>query len=376
MGILFDLGVAVQRQTLRGLDVVRLVLEPSPGRPSVEEVVAALRTRASVRAAPNHVLRVASHVLMLGATQVQPAPALGPLPTGTGLPGAGVTIGVVDTGIFPDQWFDDRVDFRDPEDVEFPPDNQKDVLPFFTGHGTFVTGIILQHAPGAQVVVRRVVDSHGDVSDATLAEALADMAGVDIINLSMGSQALDHDDAVGLLATANSLFKLWESHPELVVVAPAGNVVGPAGNDGAPAGNGRTSVDVWPGKFDPVVAVAALNQAGTAPASFSNFGDWVDVCSIGENLRSRFLHWTGEVEAPPLDKHGRGKRVSPEGPFTGWATWSGTSFATARVSAAIAAAINPAGGVDGPAAVRQLAAGPAPHAGCGAVVTPPGPAQP
>lgn len=360
VGELRRLGIEARQEPVRGTGVVRLqLLSSTPVQ--VGDLVQTLRRRhPAARVAPNHLLRPASHMHAVGTRAPEPAPALPELPTGENLPGRGVTIGVIDSGFCDHPWFGGRVEFRD-EDREAPPADTSQPLPFATGHGTFVTGVILQHAPGARIIVRGILNDEGEMSDDELGEAVAELEGVDILNLSLGTTGVDREEAVKLLATANSLFKLWQRKPEMVVVAPAGN-------DGK-------NIDFWPAKFDPVVAVAALDASGQSRASFSNFGDWVDACSQGEDVHSRFLDWEGDVEAPPLNKQGRGRKVKSD-PFTGWALWDGTSFASARVTGAIAAAMDLANGVDGPSAVRTLLEGARPVAGCGAVVQPRSPVAP
>ena len=59
--------------------------------------------------------------------------------------------------------------------------------------------------------------------------------------------------------------------------------------------------------------VAVGSWTGGERDSFSNCGPWVNAVAAGAGTVSRY--------------------PSPPSP-TGWATWSGTSFATARVSAA------------------------------------------
>src|SRR5207249_11866623 len=74
----------------------------------------------------------------------------------------------------------------------------------------------------------------------------------------------------------------------------------------------------------------------------SNFGEWVGAWSRGEDLSSTFVIWGSRW---PWGKRGlevpMGQPSPPAVPgrdrFTGWAVWSGTSFAAARVSGAIAA---------------------------------------
>jgi subtilisin family serine protease len=68
-----------------------------------------------------------------------------------------------------------------------------------------------------------------------------------------------------------------------------------------------------------VIGVASTNADGDQRASFSNWGDWCDCCTIGADVYSTFVYWNGAGTD-----------------FDGWATWNGTSFAAPRVSAAIA----------------------------------------
>ncbi len=57
----------------------------------------------------------------------------------------------------------------------------------------------------------------------------------------------------------------------------------------AAAGNSNSSSRHWPSAYDHVVAVAATNVSDQK-ASFSNFGDWVDVSAPGENITSTWDH--------------------------------------------------------------------------------------
>lgn len=116
--------------------------------------------------------------------------------------------------------------------------------------------------------------------------------------------------------------ELRERNPKIVVVAPAGN--------------GSTDTPWYPGAFKGVVCVGALGAEPTK-AGFSNWGPWVDVSAPGLRAKSTFLSCTRTPEqtdvlpgVPPLEHPGE-KQV-----FAGWAYWSGTSFAAARVTGAIA----------------------------------------
>ena len=101
----------------------------------------------------------------------------------------------------------------------------------------------------------------------------------------------------------------------------------------AAAGNQATDRPFWPAAFDSVLAVGAVDDEGGkwAPASYSNFGPWVDAVARGSNLQSTFGRGKTKVA--------QGATISPSDPsiaFDGWAEWDGTSFATPIAAAMIA----------------------------------------
>jgi hypothetical protein len=163
-----------------------------------------------------------------------------------------------------------------------------------SGHGTFVADLVRQLAPGCQLDMQGVLAGDGLGTDFSVAQALhrlaADVAAVSVVNLSLYCTPVD-----GLVpvAMANALDVLAERHPETVVVAAAGN-----------DGSSRPS---WPAAHPFVVAVGAADQ--TDPAVFSNRGSWVDFSARADGVVSQ------------------------------GAAWSGTSFAAAQVSGAVAAII-------------------------------------
>jgi subtilisin family serine protease len=144
-----------------------------------------------------------------------------------------------------------------------------------------------------------------------------------VLNLSLGGYTVDNRP---LPCACDVLTAALDANPDLVVVASAGN-----------DGHNRP---VWPAAMKPVVGVGAVGTDG-ARWSLSNFGEWVDAWSAGEDLPSTFLSW-------PSGRSPRTGALAP-GPrpgdaeedckvrFEGWASWTGTSFAAARVSGAIAA---------------------------------------
>jgi hypothetical protein len=66
-------------------------------------------------------------------------------------------------------------------------------------------------------------------------------------------------------------------------------------------------------------------------SSGSNWGPWLNCAARGESVSSLFVDWMGTTEDEPAS----GGSLT----FTGWANWSGTSFAAPKVTAAMAQAI-------------------------------------
>ena len=184
-------------------------------------------------------------------------------------------------------------------DIEGPRLDARGRLQCNSGHGTFVAGMVLGRAPGARVTAYQVFDDGMIVDDFAVARRLLHLAASD--------------------ATNKPYF-------------PAGHRV---------------------------VAVGAVLQDGSGRwrrACFSNYGPWVDACAPGVGLLSTFVDHDGplvpnEVLTQCLGQLGGEDRM-PAGRFTGWARWSGTSFAAPVAAAEIAAAI--AEGRGGPDAVRHV----------------------
>ena len=232
----------------------------------------------------------------------------------------------------------------------------------WSGHATFVTGLILQVAPGAVIELRAVLkeedkededvgeDGVGNASMgdswtgdtwalATELVRLAD-SGVDLVNLSLGTFT---DDGQAPLVLERAVERLSS---RVLLVAAAGNhgTVGPK-----PAGYGgpwpRQNSALWPAAFSDVIAVGAADIKGRI-AEFSPPVPWIDVYTRGVDLESTFLK--ARVRRPQ-------NRGTEE--FNGFARWSGTSFAAAVVSGAIAARIRPGSRSAKEAASDLLASG-------------------
>lgn len=245
--------------------------------------------------------------------------------------GKGITVAVLDTGIAEVSFAVDTGQGGNAEVPDADGDGRRDAP---AGHGTHVAGLVASVAAGAHIVARRILEGvAGIASDLSVAGALLENAGADIVNCSFSGPVLD--DGVPL-AVERALAML---PPTTVVVACAGN----QGTDRAQ----------WPAASKRVIAVGAI--AGEAPdwerPDFTNFGGWVDCCAPGVDVPSTFLR---EIEG-----------------FKGFASWSGTSMACPQVAGAIAA-IASRDGIDVRTAAFRLVQDPArPRLpGLGAIVDP------
>ena len=209
-------------------------------------------------------------------------------------------VATLDTGWaggLPDQLRSHLVpDVDDEEQVDANSDGRLDTQ---NGHGSFVAGVVHQHAPHLVIDPGKVLDTTGVGDDASITLELLETKAP-VINLSLGGYTEDDRPPIGMADAVRILRR------RAVLVAAAGNNA-----------SGRP---FWPAAFKGVLAVAAYDATGESPrrAQFSNFGHWVDLCAPGVDIVSTFVHFPGEPG------------------FEGWARWSGTSFASPFVAAVVA----------------------------------------
>jgi hypothetical protein len=190
------------------------------------------------------------------------------------------------------------------------------------GHGTFIAGVIEQHAPGCDIEVFRVLSTFGDGDEVAVSRILTELADrpdderPHLVNLSFGGYSV-----IGMDILDHAIRRLDQ----------AGSVVV------ASAGNESTCVPLYPAILPKVVSVGAID-ADDDPAPFTNYGPWVQACALGADVVSLFYEGFDGAEPPVAG-------VDPDR-FEGWAIWSGTSFAAPRVVAALA---------------REVAGGRTPH---------------
>lgn len=233
--------------------------------------------------------------------------------------GSGVRVAVIDTGVLSGVVEQHEWLYNPPKVVGQPEDA---LLGHYTGHGTFVAGVLRTMAPKAQVTVYEIMSIGGAVCESELIAKL-DTALNDthphIMSLSAGTRTRGTDVPLGL-----QLFRDQHlSATDTILVCAAGND-GDAGPF-APASLG------WP----EAVAVGALDANGSL-AAYSNrgpvgAGDWVNVYARGSDIVNAYPNgaytYTEPPQTPPAVVVFR----------NGMATWSGTSFSTPMVSGLLAA---------------------------------------
>jgi hypothetical protein len=283
-------------------------------------------TGGTVRIAPNHVLvGEQTPVTFTGEPRIQGGnatcarpearPKTLPLRTAQPADGQGVTIGVLDTGLFKHPWLAGPIVTRAGNAADTWDLNGDGFGDAEAGHGTFVSGLIRQVAPAAHIVDVKVLDSHGVGDDFTVAQAMEQQlpAGVTIVNLSLGGYTQDDSAPLAMAGVLRAM-----RGKGAAIVAAAGN-----------AGRRRP---FWPAAFKQVVGVGAVDRGktGWTRPGWSNYGYWVDAVARGANVASTYaLGATTNV----VDPHNPGgTKVT----FDGWARWDGTSFATPVVAAYLA----------------------------------------
>jgi thermitase len=256
-------------------------------------------------AAPNHVF--VSAPFEHGGPFGPPVPAVAPLTRRDNTVVGQVPVAVVDTGIWRDSPLPEASYIAFAEDYQADTDVDNDgVMDGDVGHANFIVGVIAHNTGAARVRAIRLLDTFGVCTEADLVLALSRLeSDVRLVNLSLGGFTLDNQPPLALAQAMSNLV----ARQECLVVCAAGN-------------NGQRGVPFWPAAFagtgqdwaDRVVAVAAHD--GRAICDWSNSGEWVTLAAPGADITSTFV------------RHD----LFP----SGWALWSGTSFATPYVVASLA----------------------------------------
>lgn len=247
--------------------------------------------------------------------------------------GGGIHVGVVDTPLFQHPGLSDSaLSFTE---LVMPPrgDPAQSPMSPWAGHATFVVGRILRQAPAAPITVSAGLD--GSTGARTAWDTARKVAGlrrtdVAVVNLSFG---VTTEDGKVPLVIERAIARLG---PDVLVVAAAGNRqhVHPAPDK------------IWPAALPEVIAVGASQDGERAP--FSMKQPWVDCTAEGVDVESTYVR--GFVQ------------MTTDAPrqFDGFAKWSGTSFAAATVTGAVAARMSQVPGLTAREAFDQLLHGPDP----------------
>jgi minor extracellular protease Epr len=191
-----------------------------------------------------------------------------------GYTGAGVKVGIIDTGI---ALHDDLIIAGGANFVDSANSYYDD-----NGHGTHVAGTVaaldngigvIGVAPQVQLYAIKVLNSEGSgyLSDIIEGIDFAISAQLDIINMSLGTST----DSPALHTAVDAAYSSG-----ILVVASAGN-----------SGKRVITLDNvgYPAKYDSTIAVAATD-VNNARASFSSTGPAVEVAAPGVYVRSTYLN--------------------------------------------------------------------------------------
>lgn len=207
-------------------------------------------------------------------------------------------------------------------EIRADPDDQDPVLEVpqrpIAGHGIFVSGILCRHAhlqidPESTMSGNGITDENElllDIRDVIDRAQASGAHGPDVVNLSLYGYPAD------LQPTFPAAFA------QAISRSPKTAWVAAAGND-------DDSRRTWPASLPDVVGVGSVDASGQK-SDFSNFGDWVRACAVGEAVLSVYLNKKVRVGNDEVE-------------FTGAAEWSGTSFAVPIVCAAIIAKMRATG---------------------------------
>ena len=276
---------------------------------------------------PVHMLHICQHpdtARMCPATEPEvpspcaPGEPCTPCPPPAADGGAGVVIGVCDTGLLADiapaPWLAGVTGELDPLGPLLPGGLHD--IPRYCGHGTFAAGVARCQAPESTVYVANHFALSGGVLEWVIVEKLMELLARNpapqVVNLSAGSYTRND-----WLLLSFSAF----DHGGITLTAAAGN--------------DATDRKFYPAAFDWAVGVGALGADLRNRAWFSNYGDWVDVYTPGEGLVNAFAAGQYTYQEPP-------KRPASQ-IFDGCARWNGTSFAAPMVAGLVAAQMTSTG---------------------------------
>ncbi len=317
---------------------------------------------------PDHLLSITpGSVTNCPASEPDPIPGHEPYPPQVaGTAGAGVKIYIPDRGLAEKPpnathtWLAPAASELGPSAVvsgELDPNVEVGppaVLREYAAHGTFCAGVARCAAPATTLTVTDAFRFAGaDLESfvfANLTAALDD--GPHIISLSAGG----HTRADQPLLTAQVFAERLQEEDNRGTILIAA------------AGNGYTTRPFHPAADESVYGVGALAFDQLSRAWFSNYGDWVNIWTLGDGMINAFAEGRYTYTEPPR----KGSSVT----FTGMARWSGTSFSTPLFAGLVAGRMSRMAAAGTPETSREaadalisLAAGKPPVPGAGPFLT-------
>ncbi|MFQ6170731.1 S8 family serine peptidase [Oryzobacter sp. R7] len=232
---------------------------------------------------------------------------------------------------------------RDPENTGVIIDEVNGLMDVLCGHGTFIAGIVRQRCPEAVILAVPIMASDG----AALEEDV-----IDALTLLLARHKAAKDDPSirhGRLDVLNLSLGYYHETPDEADDTALHDLLREFGREGvvvvACAGNDATRARFFPAAFattadTALVGVGATNPDDRSVALFSNVGDWVTAHAPGAGIVStvpRTLSGSGQAGVS-VKGVGPGPRSSIDfDDFrSGFAVWSGTSFAAPWVAGDIA----------------------------------------
>lgn len=298
--------------TIDKLDVYHLPAREKPRRRDVLDVLRVYDDELGVGVvSPEHYVHLAGtgDGRACPATEPNLAPGTRPWPDAEPADsklGGKVKVVVIDTG-----WGDDAyVDPAAPAPRDLKP---------YAGHGSFAEEVLRCRAPAADIQhLSFSIDSGGAIRETELADVLRQALQMEpqVISMSAGCHTR-HDRPL------KAFERVWRNVPDemkdQVVVVTA------AGNDASPS-------PFYPAASDWAIGVGSLDIDNKV-SSYSNYRQSADVFILGRGHVNKYPEGRYTCHWAPYVGHRRNFN-------TGWARWSGTSFATPLLAGLIAAYIS------------------------------------
>jgi hypothetical protein len=273
--------------------------------------------------------------------------------------GAGVRVGILDTRLYEHSLLAGR--YIAAKDSLIPRDPRP--ASYIEGHAAFLSSLVVAEAPAVELDVRHVrkvsADHEAPVRTDTVWDTACQLAqyadsGVQILNCSWVCYTRDGKPPLVLERAVSRLA------PRVLIVAAAGNhglgdsAFGGTEEDRVKYGIPPRNAPAYPAALPDVVAVGALDGDDVADFNPRGVGKddvapWIDVFGPGVNVKGAYFGdgQTQDVSVVQRDEDGKvvlganGELQYVQQPFDGAAEWSGTSFATATLTGAVAAHLLP-----------------------------------